>query len=163
VNPAAAGGIDCCMNKDVIAALQRQQANALAQFLNTKKYHWLTFGPHFRDLHLLFEEHANAALEAIDEYAERALMIDGAPVADAARYQSIASVAPSEGQLTVRQMVEESVRTHDRIVDELHKDTETASRAGDIGTADLFTRLVQVQQKERWFLREILRKGTGLE
>jgi starvation-inducible DNA-binding protein len=151
------------MNKDVISALQRQQANALVQFLNTKKYHWLTFGPHFRDLHLLFEEHATAALEAIDEYAERALMVDGAPVADAARYQSAATVPPSEGQLTVRQMVEESIATHDRIIGELHDDAETASQAGDIGTADLFTRLVQVQQKERWFLREIVRKGAALD
>jgi starvation-inducible DNA-binding protein len=133
------------------------------QFLNTKKYHWLTFGPHFRDLHLLFEEHANAALEAIDEYAERALTVDGAPVTDAGRYQSVATVAPSEGQLTVRQMVEESVRTHDKVIEELLKDAETADRAGDIGTTDLFTRLVQVQEKERWFLRQILKKGTGLD
>src|SRR3954466_6417645 len=98
----------------VIAAVQREQASALVLYLNYKKYHWLTFGPHFRDLHLLFEEHATSALEAIDEYAERALTLDGTPVADAARYQSVATVAPSEGQLTVRQMVEESVRTHDR-------------------------------------------------
>ena len=32
-----------------------------------------------------------------------------------------------------------------------------------IGTADLFTRLVQAQQKERWFLKEILRKRDGFE
>jgi len=36
----------------VVAALQRQQASALVLYLNYKKYHWLTFGPHFRDLHL---------------------------------------------------------------------------------------------------------------
>src|SRR5205814_5713479 len=102
----------------VIDALNRQQANALVQFLNTKNYHWLTYGPHFRDLHLLFEEHATAALEAVDEYAERALTLDGMPVAEAARYQSVATVSPSEGQLTVRQMVEEPVQTHERVREE---------------------------------------------
>ncbi|WP_275575012.1 ferritin-like domain-containing protein [Neosynechococcus sphagnicola] len=40
----------------LITALNRQQANALVAFLNYKKYHWLTFGPLFRDLHLLFED-----------------------------------------------------------------------------------------------------------
>jgi starvation-inducible DNA-binding protein len=147
----------------VIDSLHRQQANALLQFLNTKKYHWLTFGPHFRDLHLLFEEHATAALEAVDEFAERALMIDGTPLGDPQRTFGAATVRASEGQLTVRQMIEEGVATHDRIIAELHEDTETASKASDIGTADLYTRLVQVQQKQRWFLREILRKGTGLD
>jgi starvation-inducible DNA-binding protein len=147
----------------VIAALQRQQANSLVQFLNTKKYHWLTFGPHFRDLHLLFEEHATAALEAVDEYAERALMIDGAPLTEPQRLLAVATVRPSEGQLTVRQMIDEAIAAHDKIIGELHEETQNASAAGDIGTADLFTRLVQVQQKQRWFLKEIRRKGSGLE
>ncbi|HBE30474.1 MAG TPA: DNA starvation/stationary phase protection protein, partial [Cyanobacteria bacterium UBA11368] len=40
----------------LVTALNRQQANALIAYLNYKKYHWLTFGPLFRDLHLLFEE-----------------------------------------------------------------------------------------------------------
>ena len=31
-------------------------------------------------------------------------------------------------------------------------------KAGDIGTGDLFMRLVQVHQKQRWFLKEISRK-----
>jgi starvation-inducible DNA-binding protein len=147
----------------VIESLQRQQANSLVQFLNTKKYHWLTFGPHFRDLHLLFEEHATAALEAVDEYAERALMIDGAPITEPQRLLGTATVRPSEGQLTVRQMIDEAIAAHDKIIAELHQDTENASAAGDIGTADLFTRLVQVQQKQRWFLKEIRRKGSGLD
>ena len=150
-------------NASVIDSLHRQQANALVQFLNTKKYHWLTFGPHFRDLHLLFEEHATASLEAVDEYAERALMIDGAPVADPQRTLASATVRPSEGQLTVRQMVDEAIATHELVIRDLHADAEKATKAGDIGTADLFTRLVQVQQKQRWFLKEIARKGSGLE
>ncbi len=32
---------------------------------------------------------------------------------------------------------------------------DIATEEGDIGTADLFTRLVQVHQKQRWFLKEI--------
>jgi starvation-inducible DNA-binding protein len=149
--------------KSIVEALNRQQANALMQFLNTKKYHWLTFGPHFRDLHLLFEEHATAALEAVDEYAERALMIDGTPLADPRRVLAAATVRASEGQLDVARMIAEAIETHDRIISDLHQDAQAATNAGDIGTADLFTRLVQVQQKERWFLKEIQRKGSGLE
>ncbi len=142
----------------VIAALQREQASALVLYLNYKKYHWLTFGPHFRDLHLLFGEHADQVLESVDELAERALMVDGKPLADPAQYLPATKVAPSVGELTVKQMVDEAIAAHDVVIKAMHDDADIATKAGDIGTADLFTRLVQVHQKQRWFLKEIARK-----
>ncbi len=142
----------------VVAALQREQASALVLYLNYKKYHWLTFGPHFRDLHLLFEEHGTQILASIDELAERSLMIDGKPLSDPAQYLPASFVPPSAGEKQVRQMVEEAAAAHEKVIAALHEDAETAAKAGDIGTADLFTRLVQEHQKQRWFLKEILRK-----
>jgi starvation-inducible DNA-binding protein len=142
----------------VVAALQREQASALVLYLNYKKYHWLTFGPHFRDLHLLFEEHGTQVLESIDELAERALMIDGKPLADPAQYLPASLVPPSQGDRSVKQMVEEAISAHDKVIKQMHDDADAATRAGDIGTADLYTRLVQVHQKARWFLKEISRK-----
>ena len=143
----------------VVAALQREQASALVLFLNYKKYHWLTYGPHFRDLHLLFEEHGTQVLDSVDELAERALMIDGKPLADPARYLPASLVAPSEGELTVQQMIAEAASAHDAVIAAMHADADVAAKAGDIGTADLFTRLVQVHQKQRWFLKELARKA----
>ena len=146
----------------VVDTLNRQQANALVAYLNYKKYHWLTYGPLFRDLHLLFEEQGAEVFAMIDELAERSLMLDGSPVADPAQYLPTATVKPSTGKLAVRNMVEEAIATHELIITEMHQDAETANEAGDIGTADLYTRLVQVHQKHRWFLKEILKKGDGL-
>lgn len=147
---------------EVVKTLNREQANALVAYLNYKKYHWSTFGPLFRDLHLLFEEHGNDIFAMIDELAERSLMLDGKPVADPAQYLPTATVEPSQGELSVRKMVEEAIATHDLIIKEMHQDAEIANDDGDIGTADLYTRLVQVHQKQRWFLKEILRKGDNL-
>lgn len=149
-------------SKSVVATLNRQQSNALVAYLNYKKYHWSTFGPLFRDLHLLFEEQGAAVFAMIDELAERSLMLDGTPIADPGDYLPTATVQPSVGQLSPMSMVQEAITTHELIIAEMHQDTELASNAGDIGTADLYTRLVQVHQKHRWFLREILKKGDGL-
>lgn len=146
----------------VVTALNRQQANALITYLNYKKYHWLTYGPLFRDLHLLFEEQGAEVFAMIDELAERSLMLDGQPVADPSDYLPTATVKPSSGQLSVKAMVEEAITTHELIIAEMHQDAELADSAGDIGTADLLTRLVQVHQKHRWFLKEILKKGDNL-
>lgn len=149
------------MDQDpVVSALQREQATALVLYLNYKKYHWLTFGPHFRDLHLLFEEHGDQVLASIDELAERALMIDGKPLADPDQYLPASIVPPSQGERSVKQMVSEAIDSHDKVIKAMHEDAEIANKAGDIGTVDLFTRLVQVHQKARWFLKEIARKET---
>jgi starvation-inducible DNA-binding protein len=150
------------MNADVIATLQRQQANALVLYLNYKKYHWLTYGPTFRDLHLLLDSHAETIFESVDEFAERALMVDGQPVSDPASYLHRNSVKPSAGTLTPKEMLAEALAAHDLVIKELHADAETATKAGDIGTADLYTRIVQSHQKQRWFLKEALRSGSGL-
>lgn len=146
----------------VTATLRRQQANALVLYLNYKKYHWLAYGPLFRDIHLLFDEHASQTLATIDEFAERAIMIDGTPVADPDAYLSACSVKPSKGTLTLRDSISEAIGNLDIVIRELHADAATATSADDIGTADLYTRIVQDYQKQRWFLKEVLRKGDGL-
>jgi starvation-inducible DNA-binding protein len=146
----------------LVKALNRQQANALIAYLNYKKYHWLTFGPLFRDLHLLFEEQGGEVFAMIDELAERSLMIDGAPVADPGDYLPLSTVKASTGELAVRGMIEEAIANHETTITEMHEDADLAAGAGDIGTADLYTRLVQTHQKHRWFLKEILKRGDGL-
>jgi starvation-inducible DNA-binding protein len=147
---------------DIVATLNREQANAMVQYQNVKKYHWSTFGPLFRDIHLLFDEHADAWLAMVDELAERAYMIDGTSLCDPADYLKQVTVKPSTGPLSVRAMVEEAIANAGVVIAEMHADAETASAGGDIGTADLYTRLVQTVQKQRWFLKEILRGRDGL-
>ncbi|HSB64239.1 MAG TPA: DNA starvation/stationary phase protection protein [Thermoanaerobaculia bacterium] len=146
----------------VVETLQRQQANALVAYLNYKKYHWLSYGPLFRDIHLLLDEQAAQVYATIDELAERAIMIGGAPLGDPADYLPTATVKPSKGKLSLDEMIAEARGTLDLVIEEMHEDTEVATEAGDIGTADLYTRLVQVHQKNRWFLNEILQKKDGL-
>ncbi len=146
----------------VVATLRRQQANALVAYLNYKKYHWLSYGPLFRDIHLLLDEQATQTYATIDEFAERAIMCDGAPLADPADYLPTATVKPSKGALSMERMLAEARDTLDVIIEEMHADAEIATKAGDIGTADIYTRLVQQHQKNRWFLDEILKKRDGL-
>jgi starvation-inducible DNA-binding protein len=146
----------------VVATLQRQQANALVAYLNYKKYHWLSYGPLFRDIHLMLDEQATQVYATIDEFAERAIMVDGAPLADPADYLPTATVKPSKGSLSLDEMIAEARKALDVIIEEMHEDADVATEAGDIGTADLYTRLVQTHQKNRWFLNEILKKKDGL-
>src|ERR687896_1964796 len=94
----------------VVEHLQRQVANALVLYLNYKHYHWQTYGPMFRDLHLLFDEFAKAVLDTIDEFAERVRMIGQDPIANPEEILKTASVTVAERDQTLRQMIAEADR-----------------------------------------------------
>src|ERR1043166_116633 len=94
---------------DVVEHLQRQVANAFVLYANYKHYHWQTFGPLFRDLHLMFDEFAKEVLETIDEMAERVRMI-GPNVANVQlrQMQEAANVHSAAADQSMREMIEEA-------------------------------------------------------
>lgn len=147
---------------EVITVIQTQIANAFVLYANYKKYHWQSYGPLFRDLHLLFDEHATAVLGTIDELGERVRILGGVPLADPRQFAERASVeVASEGQ-SMLEMLEQAVANHRRVIDGLKAGIEIAGSANDPGTADLLTRVVQIHEKQEWFIRESLRQSDGL-
>ena len=57
--------------KAVTEAVNPLIVDAFALYVKTKNFHWHLYGSHFRDYHLLFDEHADAIFESIDIMAER--------------------------------------------------------------------------------------------
>src|SRR5262245_51645417 len=92
-------------SSEIVEHLQRQVANAFVLYANYKHYHWQTFGPLFRDLHLLFDEFAQAVLATVDDFAERLRMIGQDPIFRPTEIQSRATVSISEGADTMRDMI----------------------------------------------------------
>ncbi|HZS04944.1 MAG TPA: DNA starvation/stationary phase protection protein [Blastocatellia bacterium] len=147
---------------EVIQTLQQQLANAFLLYTNYKKYHWESYGPLFRDLHLLFDEHATAVLGTIDELGERVRILGGRPVSDPRQFAERGSVRVAEGTQTMHEMVEQAVENHRRVIKEHRDAVNVATDANDPGTADLFTRNVQIHEKQEWFLRQVLEGKDGL-
>jgi len=146
----------------VVQSLQRQVANAFVLYANYKHYHWQTYGPLFRDLHLLFDELAKGVLETVDEFAERIRMIGQDPIFSPQEVLDNASVKIAHADLTVRQMIEEAKLNLAVVIKEMRDGAREAEAADDPGTVDLFSRTVQVHEKYEWWLRDILEKGDGL-
>ncbi len=57
--------------KAIAASLNGLAADAFALYVKTKNFHWHMSGPHFRDYHLLLDEHGTQIFEMIDPLAER--------------------------------------------------------------------------------------------
>jgi starvation-inducible DNA-binding protein len=146
----------------VVEHLQRQVANALVLYLNYKHYHWQTYGPMFRDLHLLFDEFAEAVLETTDELAERVRMIGQDPVGSPQEMLQTASVKVAGRGQTMREMVKEADDNLLIVIKEMRAGARAADEADDPGTVDLFSRFVQIHEKHEWWLRDILEKRDGL-
>src|SRR6266513_1406601 len=64
--------------KDIAGAMNAILADVFALYLKTKNFHWHMSGPHFRDYHLLLDEHGDQLFAMTDPIAERIRKIGGA-------------------------------------------------------------------------------------
>ena len=147
----------------VIQQLQQQVANGFVLYLNYKHYHWQTFGPLFRDIHLMFDEMAHEVLESIDPLAERVRMLgpDVNPI-QLKQMQEAANVRSTNGADSLREMVEEADANLMLVIRDMREGAKRAEDSNDPGTVDLFSKTVQIHEKHEWFLRELLKKRDGL-
>lgn len=147
----------------VLEALRREQANATLLYFQYKGYHWNVAGALFHDLHLLFDDHAKTVLETVDPLAERQRML-GVPAEYGLETLRRFAAVSEDAHLpeTPREMVERLLDAHRLIGRGLKSGFDLATRAGDVGSADLFTRLTLAHEKMEWFLRELLVGRSGL-
>ena len=146
----------------VVMQLQRQVANAYLLYTNYKHYHWQTYGPLFRDLHMLFDEFADAVLQTTDQFAERIRMIGQDPLSSPLEMVETASVQVAARKNTMRNMLAEADTNLLMVIKEMREGVRTATAQDDPGTADLFTTTVQIHEKHEWWLRDMLEKRDGL-
>lgn len=153
---------DNSLESPVVQNLRQQVANAFVLYTNYKHYHWQTYGPLFRDLHLMFDEFADEVLKTVDGLAERVRMIGQDPPAHLIELSDLASVAPAAPHATMHDTVEEADRNALIVIKEMRTAAKIADEHNDPGTVDLLSRFVQVYEKQEWWLRDILRKRDGL-
>lgn len=149
-------------NDAIVEGLQKQVANAFILYLNYKHYHWQTFGPLFRDLHLLFDEFAEQVYGTIDEMAERVRMIGQNPVSRIEEFQKTASIRSAKDSTDMREMIAEADGNVLIVIKEMRDAIKTAENGNDPGTADVLTKFVRIHEKHEWWLRDILEKRDGL-
>lgn len=147
---------------EVVKSLQIQVANAFIIYLNYKHYHWQSFGPHFRDLHRLFDEFALEVYQTIDELAERVRMIGQNPVSHVEDFLKTATVKSAKKGNNMRGMIEEADANAVLVIREIREAIKKADKNDDPGTADILTKFVQIHEKHEWWLRDILEKRDGL-
>jgi starvation-inducible DNA-binding protein len=144
--------------KDISAALGGLLADVFALYMKTKNFHWHMSGPHFRDYHLLLDEHGSELFAMTDPIAERARKLGGMTlrsIGDIARQQRIpdndAEFVDAEDMLSE---LREDNKQLTGIMRQVHN---VCDEHGDVATASLLENWIDEAERRTWFLYESTR------
>src|SRR5271170_8083173 len=142
---------------EITTELRQLLADTFALYLKTKNFHWHMTGRHFRDYHLLLDEHAEQIFAMTDDIAERARKIGGTTlrsIGDVSKHQRLTdnnqeTVATSDMLTELRA----DNRELTRLLRSLH---EVCDQHHDVATASLIENWIDETERRTWFLSEIV-------
>lgn len=141
----------------MVAELNGLLADHFALYVKTKNFHWHVKGPRFRDLHLLFDEHAIEIRDQIDVIGERARKIGGDTITSLGMITQATQVKDQDNvALSAEDMIAELRDDNAAMVEKLKKMKETAEAAGDNATDGLLDDWTDAAEERVWFLSSIL-------
>jgi len=146
--------------KDVSAALNLVLADLFALYMKTKNFHWHISGPHFRDYHLLLDEHADQIYATTDPVAERVRKIGGTTVRSIGQISRLQRVRDNDADyVTPLDMLAELREDNQQLVSRLRETHDVCDEHGDVATASLIEVWIDEAERRVWFLYEASRRG----
>src|SRR6266498_2401791 len=142
---------------EISSGLRQLLADVFALYIKTKNFHWHMSGRHFRDYHLLLDEHAAQIFAMTDDIAERARKIGGTTlrsISDIARNQRLKD-NNKEG-VSPKEMLAELCDDNQQLTRSLRATHEVCDRHNDVATASLIEVWIDETERRTWFLAEIM-------
>jgi starvation-inducible DNA-binding protein len=141
----------------ICSELKLLLADVFAIYVKTKNFHWHMTGPHFRDYHLLLDEHGDQLFAMTDPIAERSRKLAGdalRSIGDIARHQRIRD-NDQEG-LAPEAMLQELLVDNRMLADNLRTAHAICEQFGDVATSSLIENWIDESERRSWFLRQII-------
>jgi starvation-inducible DNA-binding protein len=147
--------------RDIASALNVLLADTFALYLKTKNFHWHVSGPHFRSLHLLFDEHADQIFATTDDIAERVRKVGGITLHSIGEIARLQRVADNDADyVDPLDMVEELRSDNQALIASLREIHDLCDEENDVATASLIENWIDQAERRVWFLYETSRKGA---
>src|SRR5689334_18348289 len=109
-----------------------------ALYLKTKNFHWHVSGPHFRDYHLLLDEHGEQIFATTDAIAERVRKIGGTTLHSIGHISRLQRVLDNDADfVTPRDMLAELCDDNKQLVAHLRETHALCDQHDDVATASL--------------------------
>ncbi|WP_158786583.1 Dps family protein [Granulicella sp. L46] len=144
---------------DITGALNALLADVFTLYLKTKNFHWHMTGPHFRDYHLLLDDHGDQLFAMTDEIAERVRKIGGATIRSIGNIARLQRIPDNDAEyVTPKDMLSELREDEKALVSSMRAVHTVCDEAGDVATASLLENWIDQGERRIWFLFETTRE-----
>ena len=143
---------------EISAELRQLLADTFALYLKTKNFHWHMTGQHFRDYHLLLDEHSDQIFAITDDIAERARKIGGTTlrsISDVSKHQRLKD--NNEEHISPKEMLAELSADNQALTRYFRSAHEVCEKYNDVATTSLIEVWIDQAERRTWFLSEIVR------
>ncbi len=143
----------------VAEAVNPLVADAFALYTKTKNFHWHLSGPHFRDLHLLFDEQAEDIFESIDVLAERVRKIGGTTLRSINHIGQLQTIRDDDDEFVpAEDMVRRLMEDNRHMAEQQRAAVAVCDRHGDSATSNILQDILDHTERRTWFLFEVLQR-----
>jgi starvation-inducible DNA-binding protein len=144
--------------KNLSSVLNALAADVFALYLKTKNFHWHMSGPHFRDYHLLLDEHGDQLFAITDAIAERVRKVGGTTIRSIGHIARLQRINDNDQEfVSARDMLLELHGDNRALVESLRTAHEVAAKANDYATTSLIEVWIDEAERRAWFLFESTR------
>jgi starvation-inducible DNA-binding protein len=142
---------------EISGELRKLLADVFALYVKTKNFHWHMSGRHFRDYHLLLDEHGEQIFAMTDEIAERARKLGGTTlhsISDISKHQRLKD--NNAERVDPEDMLSELRADNQELTRNLRSAHELCDKHNDVATASLIENWIDETERRTWFLSEIV-------
>jgi starvation-inducible DNA-binding protein len=148
--------------KEISGAMNAILADVFALYLKTKNFHWHMSGPHFRDYHLLLDEHADQIYAMTDPIAERVRKIGGLTLRSIGQIAQLQRVSDNDAEFVEpSDMLAELREDNKNLAAHLREAHNVCEEHRDLATASLIEVWIDETERRTWFLYEAARRGDS--
>jgi starvation-inducible DNA-binding protein len=149
------------LDADLAVATMEQLRQLLADVFSlhfkTKAFHWHVNGPHFRDLHLHFDDHATQLLAMTDPIAERLRKLGADALWSVGELASLQRIKDSRRERrSAKLMLRELLDDNQALSESLGKTHQLCDSQSDVATASLLENWIDETDQRIWYLSETL-------
>jgi starvation-inducible DNA-binding protein len=145
--------------KEVAGAMNAILADVFALYMKTKNFHWHMSGPHFRDYHLLLDEHADQLFAMTDPIAERVRKIGGLTLRSISQISRTQRVLDNDAEFVEPlDMLAELADDNRTLTARLREAHNVCDEHRDVATASLIEVWIDETERRAWFLFEATRR-----
>jgi len=147
--------------KDISGAMNAILADVFALYVKTKNFHWHMSGPHFRDYHLLLDEHGDQLFAMTDPIAERVRKLGGLTLTSIGRIARTQRVVDNDAEyVEPLDMLAELAGDNKELTARLREAHNVCEEHRDVATTSLIEVWIDETERRAWFLFEATRRSN---